>query len=123
MDFGIGRRGALAVLAIMIGACTSARAQSVEQFYRGKTINLIVPSAGGGIFELSSRLVGRHMSRFIPGNPNIVVQTQPGTGGIALANRFGSGADKDGLTIAFMSRAMPQFPMIGDPNANFDPMK
>ncbi len=100
-----------------------AQAQSVEQFYRGKTINLIVPSAPGGIFELSSQLVARHMGRFLPGHPQIVVQAQPGTGGIGLANRFGSGVDKDGLTIAFMSRAAPQFPMIGDKNATYDPLK
>lgn len=111
----------LAALALTL--CGMAQAQTPEQFYRGKTINLIVPSAGGGIFELSSRLVAKHMPKHMAGAPSIVVQTQPGTGGIALANRFGAGIDKDGLTIAFMSRAMPQFPMIGDPNAHFDPLK
>jgi len=121
------RRVAFAVglcAASLAGAVAApAIAQDVEAFYRGKTINLIVPSAGGGIFELSSQLVGRHLGQFIPGRPNIVVQTQPGTGGIALANRFASGSDRDGLTIAFMSRAAPQFPMIGDKNAAYDPLK
>ena len=112
-----------AVLAVTLALAGGANAQTPEQFYKGKQINLIVPSAGGGIFELSSRLVARHMPRYMAGNPAMVVQTQPGTGGIALANRFGAGVDKDGLTIAFMSRAMPQFPMIGDPNAHFDPLK
>ncbi len=117
-------RIAAALFAALTLACAAgARAQTPAEFYRGKTINLIVPSAGGGIFELSSRLVAKHMPKYMDGNPSIVVQTQPGTGGIALANRFGAGVDRDGLTIAFMSRAMPQFPMIGDPNAHFDPMK
>jgi tripartite-type tricarboxylate transporter receptor subunit TctC len=118
---GFGHWAALVCTLMLVAA--GARAQDVEGFYRGKTMNLIVPSAGGGIFELSSQLVARHLGKFIPGKPNIVVQTQPGTGGIALANRFGAGTDRDGLTIAFMSRAAPQFPMIGDRNATYDSMK
>ena len=119
--------GPFAVFAVAIAAfCAmpaAASAQDVEAFYRGRTINLIVPSAGGGIFELSSQLVARHLGKYIPGRPSIVVQTQPGTSGIALANRFASGSDRDGATIAFMSRAAPQFPMIGDRNAHYDSLK
>ncbi len=122
MKMGVFAAGVCAAV-FLGGFAAQARAQDVESFYRGKTINLIVPSAGGGIFELSSQLVARHLGQFIPGKPAIVVQTQPGTGGIALANRFASGGDRDGLTIAFMSRAAPQFPMIGDKNAAYDPMK
>ena len=116
----IALTGAFALGLVLSG---QVAAQSVEQFYKGKTINLIVPAAPGGVFELSSQLVARHMAKFLPGHPQIVVQAQPGTGGIGLANRFGTGVDKDGLTIAFMSRAAPQFPMIGDKNATYDPMK
>ena len=127
---GFFRRGLAGMFTALIAAGATltsapapAAAQSVEQFYKGKTVNIIVPSAPGGIFELSSQLVARHLGRFVPGHPQMVVQAQPGTGGIALANRFGAGSDRDGLTIAFMSRAAPQFPMIGDKNATYDPMQ
>ena len=120
---GIFRLALAGAIVAIAGSTAPAVAQSVEQFYKGKTINIIVPAAPGGVFEASSQLVARHLGRFIPGRPNMVVQAQPGTGGIGLANRFGTGADKDGLTIAFMSRAAPQFPMIGDKNATYDSLK
>lgn len=119
------RRAALLSVALLAAATTPGRAQapSVEAFYKGKTINVIVPFTAGGLNDLAARLVARHLDRYIPGKPTIVVQNQPAAGGLALANRFGNSVDKDGLTLAIMGRALPQFQIMGDPNANFDPVK
>jgi tripartite-type tricarboxylate transporter receptor subunit TctC len=98
-----------------------AAAQTVEQFYKGRTVTLFVGTAPGGINDLSARLVARHLGRFIPGNPTIVVQTQPGAGGLVAANRIYSAAEKDGSVLAKLERAVPQLAIQGNPNARFDP--
>ncbi|MDB5595070.1 MAG: family tricarboxylate transporter, receptor protein [Hyphomicrobiales bacterium] len=110
-------------LATLSPGAVLAQAPSVEAFYKGKTISLIVPFTAGGLNDLAARLVARHLDRYIPGKPTIVVQNQPSAGGLALANRFANSIDKDGLTLAIMGRALPQFQIMGDPNANFDPLK
>lgn len=109
-------------IAAFIGAA-SAMAQSVEDFYRGRSVTLIVPTAPGGINDISGRLVARHYGRFIPGNPGFVVQNVPGGGGLVAANRLANTAERDGSIIAIIQRAVPQLAIQGEPNAKFDPAK
>jgi tripartite-type tricarboxylate transporter receptor subunit TctC len=100
-----------------------ATAQSVEQFYKGRAITMLVGTSPGGINDISARLVARHLSRFIPGAPSIVVQNNPGAGGLVTANRLYFNADKDGSVLAKLERAVPQLAIQGNPNAQFDPAK
>jgi tripartite-type tricarboxylate transporter receptor subunit TctC len=109
-------------LAGILATGGGAEAQSVEQFYRGRTINFLVASVSGGINDLMARLISRHMGRHIPGNPSLVVQNMHSSG-IVLANRMHAGTEKDGLTIAMIERGTPQLALQGDPNARFDPLK
>jgi tripartite-type tricarboxylate transporter receptor subunit TctC len=113
---------ALVALIMVLGEAR-AQSQTVEQFYSGKVINLIVPYATGGYYDTGARLVARHFSRYIPGKPTIVVQNQPGVGGISLANRYAAGVRNDGLEIGVLQRALPQYAFVGFQNANFDPLK
>jgi len=108
---------------LCIVAAHPAAAQSVEQFYRGRTVTLIVGTAPGGINDISARLVARHLVRFIPGHPAIIVQNMPGAGGLTTANRLYHTAEKDGSVLAKLERAVPQLAIQGDRNANFDPVK
>ena len=101
---------------------SAAQGQTVEQFYKGRTIKLVVGSSVGGGTDIMARLLARYMGKYIPGSPSIVVQNQPGGGGIVGANRIAHTADRDGLEIATMERAIPQFAIMGDPNARFDPL-
>ena len=100
-----------------------ASAQLVEAFYKGRTVTMLVGTSPGGINDISARLVARHLSRFIPGNPNIVVQNNPGGGGLVTANRLYFNAEKDGSVLAKLERAVPQLAIQGHPNAAFDPAK
>jgi tripartite-type tricarboxylate transporter receptor subunit TctC len=100
-----------------------AAAQTVEQFYRGRSINFAVASAPGGINDLLARLIARHLGKHIPGNPSLVVQNQQGASGLSLANRIYFAAEKDGTSIAILERGTPQLAIQGDPNARFDPLK
>ena len=105
------------------GAGSTASAQVTKDFYAGRSINLIVPFDPGGYYDIGARLLARHLGRHIPGKPPVVVQNQPGVGGIGLSNRFAAGADNNGTTIGVLQRAMPQFAFIGYQNARFDPMR
>src|SRR5262245_19827155 len=112
---------ALAAGAVLASQGTAA-AQSVEQFYRGRTINFLVASAPGGINDLTARLMSRHLGNHIPGRPILVVQNLQ-SAGLVLANRIYASAEKDGTAIAILERGVPQLAIQGDPNARFDPMK
>ena len=100
-----------------------AAAQSVESFYKGRTVTMLVGTSPGGINDISARLVARHLSRFIAGNPNIIVQNNPGGGGLVTANRLYFNSDRDGSVLAKLERAVPQLAIQGHPNAAFDPAK
>ncbi len=119
------RRGYLsaALLCVSMITATGVRAQTVEQFYSGRSITLIVPFTSGGYYDVGGRLIARHIGKYIPGKPGIVVQNQPSAGGIGLANRFAHAAEKDGSLIGMMQRAVPQVALMGDPAVRYDPLK
>jgi tripartite-type tricarboxylate transporter receptor subunit TctC len=117
------RHALLLALVASLTAIESASAQpSVEQFYRGRTINVLVASAPGGINDLVARLLARHLGNHIPGRPVLVVQNLQAAG-LVLANRIYATAEKDGSAIAVLERGTPQLAIQGDPNARFDPLK
>jgi tripartite-type tricarboxylate transporter receptor subunit TctC len=119
------RPRALALLAVatLILAAGAARAQPVEQFYKGRQITMVVGTSPGGINDISARFVARYLGQYIPGNPAIVVENQPGAGGITSANRLANTFPHDGSVIAKLERAVPLLAIQGDPNVHFDPSK
>lgn len=123
----IGRhaRALLAILSslALAAAADAAFGQSVEQFYQGRRVTLIVGTSPGGINDISARFVARHLGQYIPGHPTIVVENQPGAGGIAAANRLYNVFARDGSLIAKLERAVPLLAIAGDPAVNFDPLK
>ena len=104
-------------------AAGRADAQTVEQFYKGRQITMVVGTSPGGINDISARFVARYLGKYIPGNPTIVVQNQPGAGGITSANRLYNVAEHDGSVIAKLERAVPLLAIQGDSNVHFDPLK
>src|SRR5262249_24723203 len=100
-----------------------AAAQTVESFYKSRTVSLLVGVVPGGINDISARLVQRHLGPFIPGSPAIVVENMPGGGGVITANHLYDIGVRDGSVIAGLERAVPQLAIEGDPRAKFDPQK
>ena len=98
----------------VIATSTCACAQA-NNFYAGKTIELIVSVTAGGGYDSYARLLARHMGRFIPGNPNFVVQNMPGAGGVRAANHLYNLASKDGSVIGMITRELPLLPLL-EPN-------
>ena len=94
--------------------------RSVADFYRGKTINLIVGSDSGGGYDFNARMLARHMGRHIPGNPNFIVQNMPGASSIVAANYVYNIAPKDGSVIAAVQRPIPFETLFNAPGVRFD---
>ena len=72
-----------AVLAVLLAPAAGAGAGAVADFYRGKTVTLIVGYSAGGGYDTYARILARHLGKHIPGNPTIVVQNMPGAGSCA----------------------------------------
>jgi tripartite-type tricarboxylate transporter receptor subunit TctC len=112
---------AIVSIAVALTLAAPARAQSAEEFYRGRTVTILVGFTAGGGYDLYARLLGRHIGRHIPGNPTIVVQNMPGAGSMKAAQFVFGVAPKDGLTLATVSRGVVTDPLLS--GANIDPTK
>lgn len=100
---GVVRLSLAGCLALLVGA-TAATAQTVESFYKGRTLTVIVGNSAGGGYDLNARLLARHMARHLPGNPTMVVQNMPGAGSITAANYLYAVAPKDGSVFGTVAR-------------------
>jgi tripartite-type tricarboxylate transporter receptor subunit TctC len=114
---------ACALLALSLLYAGSLWSQPADGYYAGKTITLQVGASPGGYYDIAGRVIARNLSRYIPGNPNILVQNLPGAGGLASGNRLANTMERDGRTLVVMNRALPQLALVGDPNAIFDPLQ
>lgn len=103
-----------AVISAIALQTSEASADAVADFYRGKSISILIPSAPGGGYDTYGRLVGRYFAEHIPGRPNIVPQNMPGAGGIAEVNYLYNVAPKDGTTIGIIEHGTT-FKPIFDP--------
>src|ERR1041384_5267122 len=113
-----------AALGVVLLTAAPARAQTAEQFYKGKTLTLIVGNGPGGGFDVFGRLLARHIGRHIPGHPNVVVQNMPGAGSLVAANYIYNVAPKDGTVIGAFARNMPLLSVLGgNPAVKFDARK
>jgi tripartite-type tricarboxylate transporter receptor subunit TctC len=110
----------LAIVTGLVAAPATAGAQGVADFYRGKQITLMVGSSPGGGYDAIARVVARHLGKFIPGNPNIIVQNTPGGGSITMSNRIYRAEPQDGTVIGLVQRGVLLAQLIKLPNVQFD---
>lgn len=109
-----------------LGVFQPAGAQTAEEFYRKHSqLSMIVPTAAGGGYDSYARLLAKHMSKYIPGKPNIMVSNMPGGGGIVAANYIYNIAPKDGTLLAILDRGTPTAPLLyaGESKAQFEAVK
>ena len=115
-----GIRNAVVALiaAIAITAPSGVRSAGVEEFYKGRTISLIIGYSVGSGYDIYARLLARFIGKHIPGRPAVVAQNMPGAGSIKAAMYLHGVAPKDGSVIATIGRSAPLEPLLGD--AQFD---
>ncbi len=101
----------------------SAQAQSAEEFYKGRQIQMIVGYEVGNDYDIGARLLARYLSKELPGNPTVVVQNMPQASGVVAANYMYLKAARDGSVIGGISRNLPSQAMMKLPNIEADPRK
>jgi tripartite-type tricarboxylate transporter receptor subunit TctC len=109
--------------AILVGVGSAATADSIADFYKGKTVTIIVgyPPASG--YTLYGQMLAKYWSDHIPGRPNVIVQSMPGAGSIKAANYLYSVAPKDGTTLGIFSVGALIDEMFGMSSTRFDSTK
>ena len=112
-----------AVLCTLLAQCMAGPAQADDDFFKGKQLTFVVPTAPGGGYDTYSRLIARHIGRFLPGQPAVVAQNMPGAGGIRAANYLYNVAPKDGTVIAMPDQAIHLDHILGTTGLNADPTR
>jgi tripartite-type tricarboxylate transporter receptor subunit TctC len=108
-----------AVIAVLVGL-GGARADSISNFYRGKTVRMVIGTGEGGGYDISGRTVARYLPRYIPGNPTVVAQNMPGAAGLRAAEYMYRVAPQDGSVIG-MTLPVILLNAVIDPNVRFSP--
>jgi tripartite-type tricarboxylate transporter receptor subunit TctC len=103
-----------------LGARPGLAADSVEAFYKGKTMQLLIGFGPGGGYDLYGRAVARHLGRFIPGNPTIVPQNMAGAGSVRAASSLYNAAPRDGTVIGTFSRGIIVDTLLGANKGQFE---
>jgi tripartite-type tricarboxylate transporter receptor subunit TctC len=113
----------VAVAALAVAFSCGARAQTAEEFYKGRQIQMIVGYEVANDYDIGARLLARYLSKELPGNPTIVVQNMPQAAGVVSANYMAVKAARDGTVIGGISRNLPSQAMMKLPNIEADPRK
>ena len=122
----------LVLVTIVASGATLALAQqgaktfdekAVANFYRGKTVRIIVGFAAGGGFDAYSRVIGRHLGKYIPGNPTVIVDNMPGVGSLIAANTLYNAGPKDGTAVGNLGGPIVLEQLFGNPAVQFDMAK
>jgi tripartite-type tricarboxylate transporter receptor subunit TctC len=108
------------VLAALTGNLATAKADAVANFYRGKTVTVLIGVGVGGEYDLHGRLLARHLGKHIPGNPTVLAQNMTGAGGLNMANYLYSVAPKDGTALGVVGNNFPAQQAVGGKGIRFN---
>ena len=107
----------------MLPMIAASAAGEEAEFYRGKTITIIIPIGPGGAYDAYARLVARHLGRKLPGEPAIVPRIMPGGGGVIASNYLYNVAPRDGTTLAIITSSFANEQLFGNPQIRYDARK
>ncbi len=114
---------ALLLLSPMAAFAQAGADAAVANFYRGKTIRIVVGLGAGGSFDITARTIARHIGKEIPGNPTVIVENVPGAGSMLALNQIYNTLPKDGTVIGNVSGPILSNQLFGNPAARFDANK
>ena len=117
------RRLPVTSLVLLLAVASPAAADPVADFYRGKTLTMLVATSPGGDYDLRARLLARHMSRHIPGEPAIIARNMPGAVGLQAANWLATQAPRDGTVLHAIMQNMSAHQALGGGKVEFDTRK
>ena len=109
------------IVGLMLAAAAPARgADDVAAFFKGKTLRILVGSGVGSGYDITARTLARAMPAYIPGHPLIIVQNQPGAGGMSMTNSLNASGPFDGTVIGAPFNGTPTMPLLQPQSARFD---
>jgi tripartite-type tricarboxylate transporter receptor subunit TctC len=112
-----------ALTALLLSTLCAAAQDDVAAFYKGKVIRLIVGIGVGSGYDINARLLARYLPKYIPGNPTVIVQNQPGAGSLTMTNQLYAGGPFDGTAIGASFNGLPTTPLLQPVGARFEATK
>ena len=100
-----------------------ARADPIADFYKGRTVTLIVMASAAGGYDTLARAIAHHLGKHVPGNPTFIVRNMPGAGGLTATNFLYASAERDGSVVGLIQNNPPFEPLFGTAGARFDPRR
>ena len=113
----------LAALCLMHAVSYGAHAQTPQEFYRNKQLQMIVGYETGNDYDIGARLLARHLAKQLPGQSTVIVQNMPQAAALASANYLAVRAPRDGTVLGSISRNLPSQAVMGLPNIEADPRR
>jgi tripartite-type tricarboxylate transporter receptor subunit TctC len=113
-------RGAIAATLAITVFAGSAFADAVEDFYRGRQVTVIISGSVGSTYDIGTRIVVKHMSRYIPGRPSFVIKVMTGAGHLIAANHLYNVAERDGSVIGSVGETIPMAQFLTPARVKFD---
>lgn len=110
-------------IGLLLDGASVGSAQTPEEFYRGKAIQLLIGFGPGGEDDVWARTIAKHIGNHIPGNPTMVPVHAPGSGGLLVVNRLYNAAPKDGSVVGMINRGIPFELLLGGQGTQFDAQK
>ena len=111
---------ALLALVVALTALPARAQESPAEFYKGKTVRLIVGVGVGSGYDINARLLARHISKHIPGNPQVIVQNQPGAGSLTMTNQLYAAGPFDGTVFGATFNGLPTAPLLQPAGVRFE---
>src|ERR1700704_5673200 len=110
----------LIAFAALVVPLSTQHARAQADFYKGKTVELMIGYSVGGGYDVYARMIARHLGKQLPGNPNVVPKNMEGAGSLRLANWLYNVAPKDGTALGTIGRGTGFDPLLGHKAAQFD---
>jgi tripartite-type tricarboxylate transporter receptor subunit TctC len=111
------------ILALLLVAAQGAACHAQEEFYKGKTLRIVISTGVAGGFAEYARLISEHIGKHVAGRPHVIMQSMPGAGGLLAANYLYTQAPQDGTTIGIINSTVPLAPLWGSKGARFETSK
>jgi tripartite-type tricarboxylate transporter receptor subunit TctC len=116
-------RPLLLVISFLLAAGPARAQQDVADFFRGKTLRIVVGIGVGSGFDINARVLAHYLPAHIPGNPSVIVQNQPGAGGVTMTNALYNNGPFDGTVMGASFSGTPLIPLLQPGGARFDALK
>ena len=111
--FGAALTALVAAFALPAAGTAHAQSDPVAEFYKGKTVTILVGYEGGGGYDIYARIVAQFLGKHIPGNPAVIVQNMPGAGGLRAARNLATVSAKDGTALGMLAQTLPFDTLLG----------